>query len=246
MKKFILCSVLLMVSTHLWAIDSSDHLSDNHFANITKSCKIADYIYEKGYFIAKCRAKDGRVYNTSLRLRMVNRSGRLTEDTSQGDWPDSCRFPAIDSAGVIATRCPDNFGRYKWSTVNITKSVFNYNGSLVYKDAVDRFLDISKTCENFGNRGTSLYANCKASNGWPHTSWILLRGLNVYNGVLTIEKDSNKPSTLSDHCRRLEVDSKGELSGECRDDSGNYIKSSVQLAKLIFNYNGSLVYPLKD
>lgn len=102
------------------------------------------------------------------------------------------------------------------------------------------------TCQNLEIIKASLSAECRALNGGIYKTALRLRGINNHNGVLTIEEDSTKMSRFHKTCQDCAIDSNGILAGRCKNDKGQFVWSYLDLSRLIINYNGTLVYPIRQ
>lgn len=102
--------------------------------------------------------------------------------------------------------------------------------------------EFDTSCTNIKITKASVSAECNARNGGTYKTAIRLRGVNNYNGVLTVEEDSRIRSRFHESCRKLSI-TNGTLSGECKNNNRQFVASSLDLTGLIKNYNGTLIYP---
>lgn len=110
----------------------------------------------------------------------------------------------------------------------------------------NNFLNFVSSCTEINLDTASILANCSAANGGIYKSALRLRGINNVNGILTIDDDSSIPSVFYKTCKNMGIDDYGILSASCKDASGRYRSSSIDLSDIIKNYNGTLVYPLTE
>lgn len=238
MTKFICCIALFLASFSLWADGDSP----------SESCRIIDLdrTEENPVWSIRglCKAQNGGKYYSSLPVRdVINLGGRLAFKNESGlgqDINGTCKYLNIDSDLVLGGLCPDEAKQWKWSSLSLDKVIYNYNGTLVYPGG--NFSDIGKTCSNIGRNRESMSAYCKAENGSLYYTVIRIRGVNNSNGVLVFEKDSSVLSKFSIKCRELMISPEGILSGKCPNNQKEFIWSSLDLSKVIGNFNGTLVY----
>lgn len=196
------------------------------------------------HFTAKCSAANGQAYLNDIELRgVINRDGILTfeGDSSVTSSPiTTCKDLDIDAYFVLSGKCLDNSGRWRRSTLSLEGFIFNYNGTLTYRSS--GFLDLGKSCRNLGLKDATLVADCTAEDGRAYPTSIVLRGVNTANGVLYFEKDTTVNSTFHEHCTHRFVDSNGILAGICENVESRVKWSTLDLSKVIGNYNGVLAY----
>lgn len=108
----------------------------------------------------------------------------------------------------------------------------------------DNFLNIVETCTQITLEKASVSALCAARNGGKYKTAIRLRGVNNHDGVLTVERDSSIPSVFFNTCTNATLDDFGVLTAKCLDNNRRYRTSSLDITRIIKNYNGTLVYPL--
>lgn len=106
--------------------------------------------------------------------------------------------------------------------------------------------NFTNTCENLQITKATISAECKASNGGTYKTALRLRGVSNRNGVLTVESNLKLFSKFHKTCKDCAVDANGVLGGRCKNDRGAYVWTQLDLKPLLFNYNGTLVYPLED
>lgn len=125
MIRFSLLVLASFVSLNVLAAD---------FEDITTTCD--NLALDRTSISAECKAKNGATYKTALRLRGVNNhKGRLNVDADSSKFSEfhkTCVDTSIDADGILAGRCKDDAGRYKWSSLNVGVLIRNYNGTLVY------------------------------------------------------------------------------------------------------------------
>jgi len=115
---------------------------------------------------------------------------------------------------------------------------------LAFAANADDFRDITKSCKELTLEKASITAQCTAENGAIYISALRLRGVNVVDGVLTLDENTATMSKFHTKCKETAIDSKGILAGKCLNDQKQYVWSFLDLKPLIRNYNGTLVYPL--
>ncbi len=124
MIKFLFIALLCSTSSSILA---------NIFSNFAETC--TNLKQEKASISAECQAKNGKFYKTALRLRGINNhDGILSveEDSNMSKFHTTCTNISIDSNGLIAGQCKNNANRYIWSSLDLTRFISNYNGTLVY------------------------------------------------------------------------------------------------------------------
>lgn len=247
MVKLIYCFILFMTSFNLWA---------DNFYPVGSSC--TSLHLNKNRISAMCRATNGREYANDIEIRGVtNRDGMLTLENDMGvasNLEATCSDLEIDSDFVLGGRCSDSTGRFKWSSLNLEKVIFNYNGTLAYRS--NGFLDFNKTCSNislntwpcYDNEtyfcyDATVFADCTAENGKVYGTSIVLRGVNVANGILYFEKDTSVQTGFHRACEIFSVvDSTGLLAAVCPNNESKKKWTTLDLTKVIGNYNGVLAY----
>ncbi len=107
------------------------------------------------------------------------------------------------------------------------------------------FREILTTCSTLALDKASISAVCTAENGAKYKTSIRLRGISNRNGSLVVEDDSAIRSVFHKTCKNTGIDSKAVLAGTCKDDAGSYVWTSLDLKRILKNYNGTLVYPIE-
>ncbi len=108
------------------------------------------------------------------------------------------------------------------------------------------FMDIRTSCRNLKLEKASLRAECTAKNGGVYQSSIRLRGVHNKNGTLIYDGGTSAYSKFHVSCKDASVDARGILSAQCLTESSTYLATTLDLAKIVANYNGALVFPLKN
>ncbi len=106
------------------------------------------------------------------------------------------------------------------------------------------FKNAFKTCTSIKLEKASISAVCVAENGGKYQTAIRLRGVNNQDGHLTVDANTAVLSKFHTTCEDTSVDSRGMLAGRCKTNDGETVWSLLDLTKIIYNYNGTLVYPL--
>jgi hypothetical protein len=127
MDKLVMVVLASLVNVHAYSSESS-------FQQFSETC--ADIKIVKASVSASCTAENGGVYKTSLRLRGVNNANatlRIDSDTSTKSYfhHDCKRIAIID--GVLEAKCKDTQGNWRFSSLDLTPFLKNYNGTLVYQ-----------------------------------------------------------------------------------------------------------------
>lgn len=123
--KYLLLGIVATISVNSFALN---------FLDFSQTC--SSILLERASVSANCKAENGGVYKTSLRLRGINNHNgvlRVEADTSKkSTFHDVCRNTGIDDYGILYASCPESNGRYRASYIDLKDHISNFNGSLVY------------------------------------------------------------------------------------------------------------------
>ncbi len=135
MKKIILGPFLGVVVLSVVVLMTSFEVKASEFLDFTTTC--SNINLEKASILADCKAGNGGVYKSAIRLRGVNNvRGVLVYDggsSAFSKFHKTCMNAAIDSRGVLGAKCYNSAKKeYIWTTLDLSDKIANYNGTLVF------------------------------------------------------------------------------------------------------------------